>query len=153
MYTLSLNSFHNIRVFRKEVGAELDPWIANEISEARKAELITIVEQALGTGPEAAKKNEVIALTMKSELDKYLNDPATVLKMIEYAQEKGKSALIVIAISKRFATLIQDPVYFTELSNIENRLIKNKKETIGLSHEWSNQIKATVQSRVKRQVI
>ena len=96
---------------------------------------MAIVEQALGTGPEAAKKNEVIALTMKSELDKYLNDPATVLKMIEYAQEKGKSALIVIAISKRFATLIQDPVYFTELSNIENRLIKNKKETIGLSHE------------------
>ena len=153
MYTLSLNSFHNIRVFRKEVGAELDPWIANEISEASKAELMAIVEQALGTGPEAAKKNEVIALAVKWELDKYLNDPSIVLKMIDYAQEKGKSALTVLAMSKRFATLINDPTYFSALSNIENRLIKDKQEIIGLSHEWSNQIKATVQSRVKRQVI
>ena len=55
--------------------------------------------------------------------------------MIDYAQEKGKSALTVLAMSKRFATLINDPTYFSALSNIENRLIKDKKEIIGLSHE------------------
>ena len=149
MYTLSLNSLGNIQVFHKEAAIEGAPWKTLEVSETRKAEIMTMVEQALGTGD----KDEAIALAMKWELDQYLNDPSIVLKMIDYAQEKGKSALTVLAMSKRFATLIQDPVYFTELSNIENRLIKDKKEIIGLSHEWSNQIKATVKSRVRGQVV
>ena len=107
-----------------------------------------MVEQALGTGD----KDEAIALAMKWELDQYLNDPSIVLKMIDYAQEKGKSALTVLAMSKRFATLINEPTYFNALSNIENRLIHDKHEAINTTHAWTNAIKSMVQSRVKQQV-
>ncbi len=143
MYTLIKN---NRIFFVKNAIETLWGWDPT-VSEKQKAEIMTAVEDALKNDKDP--QHEALKLAVQWWLDQYLNDPKIVLAMINYAQEHHKSALTVLAISKRFATLIGDTAYFSELWTIESSLIQDRKAIIDTNHIGINRIKETVQNKIR----
>jgi hypothetical protein len=148
MYTITLRYLERAHSFFKEGAPEVASTTVDGISESRQAEIMKAVEEALAKNEEQDPKHEALKFAVQSSLDPILNDPQKVLQMIEYAQEHWKSALTVLAISKRFATLIGDTWYFTELSNIEQNLIKDKNTILTQDHTWIDTIKESVRKRI-----
>lgn len=131
MYTFAHTHLAKIqKLFREGPSEGGRANINEEIPQSEKEKIIQAVEDALAKNQEHDPKHEALKLAIQSSLDPVLNDPKKVLEMINYAQKLGKSPLIILAISKRFATLIHNPTYFTELSNIEQRLMKDKDATL-----------------------
>lgn len=136
MYTITLRYLERAHSFFKEGAPEVASTTVDGISESRKAEIMKAVEEALAKNEEQDSKHEALKLAVQSSLEPILNDPQKVLQMIEYAQEHWKSALTVLAISKRFANLTGDIWYLSKLSDIENHFLADKDKLITQDHSW-----------------
>ena len=102
MFTLIKSNQSRFSVFHLNDTPEFKSWGEKQISEERKDYIMTAVEDALKNDNDP--EHEALKLSMQSWLDQFLKDPKIVLEMLNYAQEKWKSVLVVLAISKRFAT-------------------------------------------------
>ena len=125
------------------------PDNSNNISEKQTDEILQKVDEALAHNSEHDPKHEALKLAMSTFLDEKLKDANIVRKVLEKAETNQSSPNVLIAISKRLATLLGDHAYYDQLTSVENHYLHEKSKIAQTDHEKLQALQKNINAKVR----